>query len=63
MDLVCLVLLIIDLFKPNMALSVSAIIVGFLELSLLLYNQRKFSYAYILSLCAIGVGVAEICIM
>ena len=63
MDLVCLVLLIIDLFKPSIALSVSTIVVGFLELSLLLYKQRKFSYAYIISLCAIGVGVAEICVM
>ena len=63
MDLICLVLLIIDLFKPSMALSVTTIVLGFVELFLLLYNTRKFSLAYICSLCAIGVGVAEIFIM
>lgn len=63
MDLICLVLLVIDLFKPSIALSVTTIVFGFLELFLLLYNKRDFSIAYICSLCAIGVGVAEICIM
>lgn len=63
MDLVCSVLLIIDLFKPSVALSVSTIVVGFLELFLLLYNKKDFSVAYVCSLVAISVGVAEICIM
>lgn len=63
MDLICLVLLIIDLFKPSMALSVVTVVLGFIELFLLLYKQREFSFAFICSLCAIGVGVAEICIM
>lgn len=63
MDLICLVLLIIDLFKPSMALSVVTIVLGFIELFLLLYNKKDFSLAYICSLCAIGVGVAKICIM
>ena len=63
MDLVCLVLLIIDLFKPSMALSIVTIVLGFVELLLLLYKDRDFNIAYLCSLCAIGVGVAEICIM
>lgn len=63
MDLICLVLLIIDLFKPSMALSVVTIVLGFIELFLLLYNKKDFSLAYICSLCAIGVGVVKICIM
>ena len=63
MDLICLVLLIIDLFKPSMALSIATIILGFVELFLLLYTKREFSVAYFCSLCAIGVGVIEICIM
>lgn len=63
MDLVCLVLLIIDLFKPSITLSVSTIVLGFVELFLLLYKQRKFSIAYVCSLCAICVGVVEVCIM
>lgn len=63
MDLICLVLLIIDLFKPSMALSVTAIVIGFIEMFLLLHNKREFSYAFVCSLCAIGVGVAKICIM
>jgi hypothetical protein len=63
MDLICLVLLIIDLFKPSMALSVITVVLGFIELFLLLYKQKEFSFAFICSLCAIGVGVAEICIM
>ena len=63
MDLVCLVLLIIDLFKPTLALSIVTIVLGFLELFLLLCNKRDFGFAYICSLVAIGVGVAEICVM
>lgn len=63
MDLICLVLLVIDLFKPSMALSVTTIVLGLAGLFLLLYKQRNFSIAYICYLCAIGVGVAEICIM
>lgn len=63
MDLICLVLLIIDLFKPSMALSVITVVLGFVELFLLLYNKKEFSFAFICSLCAIGIGVAEICIM
>lgn len=63
MDLICLVLLIIDLFKASIALSVSTIVLGFVELFLLLYNKREFSVSYFCSLCAIGVGVVEICIM
>lgn len=63
MDLVCLVLFVIDLFKPSLALSIVTIVFGFLELFLLLYNKRDFSVAYVCSLVAIGVGVAEICIM
>ena len=63
MDLVCLVLLVIDLFKPSMALSIITIVLGFFELFLLLYKNKDFSFAYLCSLCAIGVGVAEICII
>lgn len=63
MDLVCLILLIIDLFKPSMPLSITTVIVSLLELFLLLYNKKDFSIAYMCALAGICVGVFEICIM
>lgn len=63
MDLVCLILLIIDLFKPSMPLSITTVIVSLLELFLLLYNKKDFSIAYMCALTGICVGVFEICIM
>lgn len=61
MDLVCLILLIIDLFKPSMPLSITTIIISVLELLLLLYKNLKFSIAYMCALAGIFVGVFEIC--
>lgn len=63
MDLICLILLIIDLFKPSMSLSVWTIVLGISGIFLLLYNKREFGIACICYLCSIGVGVVEICIM
>lgn len=63
MDLICLILLIIDLFKPSMPLSITTIIVSLLELFLLLYNKKDFSIGYMCALAGIFVGVFEICIM
>ena len=63
MDLVCLILLIIDLFKPSMPLSITTIIISVLELLLLLYNKREFSIAYMCALAGMCVGTFEICIM
>lgn len=63
MDLVCLILLIIDLFKPSMPLSITTVVVGLLELFLLVHNKRDFSIAYMCALAGICVGTFEICIM
>jgi hypothetical protein len=63
MDLICLILLIIDLFKPSMPLSITTIIVSLLELFLLLYNKMNFGFAYMCALAGIFVGVFKICIL
>ena len=63
MDIICLILLIIDLFKPSMPLSITTIIVSLLELFLLLYKKMDFSIAYMCALAGIFVGVFKICIL
>lgn len=63
MDIVCLILLIIDLFKPSIPLSITTIIISLLELLLLLYKKKDFSIAFMCAISGICVGVFEICIL
>ena len=62
MDLICLILAIIDSFKPSLALSIVTIVCGVMETFLLVSANRDFSIAYIIALGAIIIGVVEICI-
>lgn len=63
MDLVCLILLIIDLFKPSMALSIVTVALCVFEIFLLVGNKREFSSAYAIAIIGIVVGVIKICIL
>lgn len=61
MDLICLILWIIDCFKPSIILSVFVIITGLIDLGLLLYRRHEFCIAYAVSLAGIIIGVVTIC--
>ena len=60
MDLVCLILWIIDLFKPSIGLSVAAICTGAIDLFLLSIRNKDFSIAYVASIVGIIVGIVKI---
>lgn len=61
MDLICLILWIIDCFKPSIILSVFVIITGLIDVGMLLFMQREFCIAYAVSLAGIIIGVVTIC--
>ena len=60
MDLVCLILWIIDLFKPSIGLSIAAICTGAVNVILLCIRNKDFSIAYVVSLIGIVVGIVKI---
>ena len=41
MDLICLILWIIDLFKPSISLSIAVIVTGVIDLLLLCHQKKK----------------------
>ena len=61
MDLICLILLVIDCFKPSIILSVFTIITGFIDIVQLLKLNKEFSISYITSMTGIVIGVYRIC--
>lgn len=61
MDLICLILWIIDCFKPSIILSIFVIITGIVDIAGLVARQREFCLAYAVSLAGIIIGVITIC--
>ena len=61
MDLICLILWIIDLFKPSIGLSIAAISTGVVDLMLLVIQKRKCNIAHFVSIAGIVIGIVEIC--
>lgn len=63
MDLVCLILWIIDLFKPSIGLSISVLVTAVIGLFLLIKHERGFSSAYIVEIAGIVIALVKICNM
>ena len=63
MDLVCLILAIIDIFKPSLALSIATIVCGVIETFLLARKDEDSVLPYVCGLGAIIIGVVKICMM
>lgn len=67
MDIVCIVLGIIDIFKPSMVLSIIAVCVGIGEtalLSVLCKNDKPFPWlSYSVGIFCIIIGVINICVL
>ena len=63
MDLICVILWVIDLFKPSIGLSIAVIATGLIDLFLLLYKQRDFNIAYVTSIAGLIIGTYTICIL
>lgn len=61
MDLICLILLVIDCFKPSIILSIFTIITGFIDILMLLKRNHDFNIAYVISMTGIVIGVYRIC--
>jgi hypothetical protein len=61
MDLICLILCVIDCFKPSVTLSVFVIITGFIDIVLLIKRNREFNISYIVSMTGIVISVYHIC--
>ena len=63
MDLVCLILWIIDLFKPSIGLSVAVITTGVIDLLLLCMRHKDVSIApiaYAVSIIGVVIGIIKI---
>lgn len=60
MDLVCLILWIIDLFKPSIELSISVLVTAVIGLFLLTKYNRAFSCAYIVEIAGIVIALVKI---
>lgn len=63
MDLICLILAIIDIFKPFLALSIATIVCGVIETLLLVSRKKDSVLPYVCGLGAIIIGVVKICMM
>lgn len=61
MDLICLILWIIDCFKPSVILSIFVIVTGFIDIVLLMLRGSEFNLAYAASMVGIIIGVVTIC--
>lgn len=61
MDLICLILWVIDCFKPSIILSIFVIITGVIDILCLVARQSEFCLAYAISLAGIIIGVITIC--
>lgn len=63
MDLICLILWVIDLFKPSIGLSIAVIATGLIDLFLLVAKHRDFNIAYVTSLAGVIIGTYTICVL
>lgn len=63
MDLICLILCIIDLFKPSISLSIAVIATGLIDLFLLVYKKGNFNIAYVISIAGVIIGTYKICVL
>ena len=67
MDIVCVVLGIIDLFKPSMVLSIVAVCIGIVETVLLsaFHKKNKTFYwtSYLMAIFCVIVGTIKICVL
>ena len=67
MDIVCIVLGIIDIFKPSMGLSIIAVCVGIAEtvlLSMFCKKDKPFPWmSYFVGIFCIIIGVINICVL
>ena len=61
MDLICLILWIIDCFKPSIILSIFAIAAGFIDIMLLISRKREFNISYVVSMTGIIISTVTIC--
>lgn len=61
MDLICLILWIIDCFKPSIILSIFVIVTGFIDIVGLILRGSEFNLAYAISMAGIIIGVVIIC--
>lgn len=63
MDLICLILGVINLFKPSIGLSIAVIATGVIDLFLLVYKKKDFNIAYVVSLAGVIIGTYTICVL
>ena len=63
MDLICLILWVIDLFKPSIGLSIAVIATGLIDLFLLVIKHSNFNIAYAMSLAGVIIGTYTICVL
>lgn len=63
MDLICVILWVIDLFKPSIGLSIAVIVTGLIDLFLLLHKQKDFNIAYVTSIAGVIIGTYKICVL
>ena len=63
MDLICLILWIIDLFKPSISLSIAVIVTGVIDLLLLCHQKKKMNLAYAVSIAGVIIGTYKICVL
>ena len=63
MDLICLILAIIDIFKPSLALSIATIACGVIETFLLISRDKDSVLPYVCGIGALIIGVVKICMM
>lgn len=63
MDLICLILLIIDLAKPSIPLSIAMLIFGTFELISLCCQGVEFDIAYVISIIGLIIGTYKICVL
>lgn len=63
MDLICLILGIIDFFKPSIGLSIAAITLSICELILLLHYDEPFGVSYLFAIGCIVLATYTICVL
>ena len=60
---ICLILWIIDLYKPSIGLSVAVLVSGVADLGLLVKKKKDFNISYVTSIIGIIIGVYKICVL
>lgn len=63
MDLICLILSVIDFFKPSFRLSVAILIIGCIEIYMLICHKREFNVSYFVTLLSLVWATYVICVI